>query len=109
MTDNTPLNADDELEKNILYIIEAHFKPSDNSLMPLNATKRVMQIILANRKKHELQARIDENRACQGIVGSVWSTSGMLNGMEKRTLEFRQELENLKKFWTDEWKKVVKL
>ena len=60
MTDNTPLNADDELEKNILYIIEAHFKPSDNSLMPLNATKRVMQIILANRKKHELQARIDE-------------------------------------------------
>lgn len=62
MTDNTPLNADsltmanspqldDELEKNIFSIIEAHFKPSDNSLMPLNATKRVMQVALADRNK----------------------------------------------------------
>ena len=51
---------DKELEKNILSIIEAHFKPSDNSLMPLNATKRVMQLITADRKRVALEARIDE-------------------------------------------------
>lgn len=56
----TPTEQDKELEKNILYIIEAHFKPSDNSLMPLNATKRVMQLITADRKRVALEARLDE-------------------------------------------------
>lgn len=53
----TSLQEDEELEKAVFEIVEAHFKPTDNSLMPLNATKRIMQLIKAqltnNQKEKE--------------------------------------------------------
>lgn len=57
MTDNTPLNADGELlnELRMLYArrISSNFSIAEYLL-------EMRQLILADRKKHELQARIDE-------------------------------------------------
>ena len=52
--------SEQELETAVLDIIEAHFKPTDNSLMPLNATKRIMQLITQHTEQKVLEARIDE-------------------------------------------------
>ena len=49
-------SEDDELQANVLEIIESHFKPTGNSLMPLNATKRIMHLVLADRKKQVEEA-----------------------------------------------------
>ena len=102
----TPTEQDKELRLEIAR--KVYPKPTPGEIMIWGTPEAVVEMyadspivyafanfITADRKRVALEARIDENRACQGIVGSVWSTSGMLNGMEKRTLEFRQELENL--------------
>ena len=66
MTGNTPLNADDELRKDIEHLIlawssETTGEPRER-LAPdaLTLVDRFSNFILADRKKHELQARIDE-------------------------------------------------
>ena len=43
--------ASEELEANVLEIVESHFRPTDSSLMPLNATKRIMQLIRTEKLK----------------------------------------------------------
>lgn len=50
MTD-TNQASEDELQANVLEIIESHFKPTGYSLMPLNATKRIMQLIRTEKLK----------------------------------------------------------
>ena len=47
-------SGDDELQANMLDIIESHFEPSEGSLMPLNATKRIMLLVQADRERREL-------------------------------------------------------
>ena len=56
MTDNTPLNADDELRNRIYNEVKRWMTPNES----LRFIDDFMPIILADRKKHELQARIDE-------------------------------------------------
>ena len=59
MTDNTPLNADDELRNFIHDWLVGEYEPSTG--VHLINVDKLMQRILADRKKHELEARIDEN------------------------------------------------
>ena len=96
--DMTPTEQDKELREKLLNLRITVWKQTNlngQANLDHDSVNEILQLITADRKRVALEARIDENRACQGIVGSVWSTSGMLNGMEKRTLEFRQELEKL--------------
>lgn len=58
MTDNTPFNADDELRNFIHNWVVGEYEPRIGGNI-IN-TDKLMQRILADRKKHELQARIDE-------------------------------------------------
>ena len=72
MTDNTPLNADDELRDNLWHYMGlcpgAEHSPCifDGNVSPGQQFERIMEFILADRKKHELQARIDELSAIYG-------------------------------------------
>ena len=52
--------SEDELQANVLEIIESHFKPTGDSLMPLNATKRIMQLIRTEKLKllNEVRKRV---------------------------------------------------
>ena len=105
MTDNTPLNADDELRESILEDIynaavwrehlgavkgEDEFGDKDRHKDRLEGSGRVadlvMNKILADSKKHELQARIGE-------LG--WAKTASVWNIDIRLAELEQELEKL--------------
>lgn len=84
------LNADDELRKEILNL--PPFCGSE-CLTCLEDSEDIMQLIAADRKKHELQARIDENEA--------WYALGRMIDPREFVIEIgrlelkKQELEKL--------------
>ena len=105
MTDNTPLNADDELRESILQDIynaavwrehlgatkgEAEIGDKDRHEDRLEGSGRVadlvMNKILANRNKHELQTALKELKWAK--TASVWN-------IEVRISELEKELEKL--------------
>ena len=95
MTDHTPLNADDELfcELRMLYKrrISSNLSLADYLL-------EMRQLILANRKKHELQARIDEMDVALAEVThwSIDNADSAIHGYgEYRIDKLKQELEKL--------------
>ena len=95
MTDNTPLNADAELRRyiiqEIVHMVAIGIKTggfNDWSVGNMIADK-----VLADRKKHELQARLEEYQ--QGLlVGASPEFIGKPM-TEERIAELKQELENL--------------
>ena len=114
MTNNTPLNAEDELREKIDEYL-SHFEVSvdgmgDVGLFDLVHPRikdkygygiewaivignRIMEAVLADRKKHELQARLEEYQ--QGLlVGASPEFIGKPMA-EERIAELKQELENL--------------
>ena len=86
MTDNTPLNADDELHDAIYGIAELNIKNIESCEM-MYAVKpfRLIRFI----KKYELQARIDELEPL--LLGGYDSRKYAT----KRIAELKQELERL--------------
>ena len=89
MTNNTPLNADDELRERVQDICDR----IRAGLLPPTGAGAIMQLILADRKKHELQARLEEYQ--QGLlVGASPEFIGKPMA-EERIAELKQELENL--------------
>lgn len=80
---NTPLNADDELRRKISKMCEgiaAGYHGEDG-------IDYIMQLILADRKKHELQARMDELRSLQRAFWVLGKGQ-----LESRINELKQEL-----------------
>ena len=93
MTNNTPLNADDEIDA----VLEQAFTDGASDTMWQN--DRHVEIfaeakrrLLADRKKHELQARIDEARK----IYANYIPAGTLVGKAvlKRIKRYKQELES---------------
>lgn len=93
MTDNTPLNADDELDR---YLFDTwNMKDTVHNRVLADSIKRW-------RKKHELEARIDEleNRLRVQFIPSHWErlrseTNSWAKYVDRRIAELKQELENL--------------
>lgn len=99
MTDNTPLNADDEL---------ALWESMFGSLTEARAGDYVahyrdfIRRLKVYRKKHELEARIDEleNRLRAQFIPSHWErlrseTNSWAKYVDRRIGELKQELEKL--------------
>lgn len=99
--DNTPLNADDELHRKqqelyfnvdgVLTTLVLRTKRENMSVQDVKrrdeATERILAIIESDRKKHELQARLDEIRFADKALSSAY--------VDYRVPELKQELENL--------------
>ena len=90
-----PLNADDELREEIDDILQqvgnywycvAKETTDTRTMSEGEALDKIMQLILADRKKHELQAIIKELEWAK--TASVWN-------IDVRVAELKQELEKL--------------
>ena len=88
MTDNTPLNADDELRR--IFdddVFEIEVDGRRMNVVPFyTAVRTVEKYVLADRKKHELQAVLKELKWAK--TASVWN-------IEVRISELEKELERL--------------
>ena len=82
MTDNTPLDADDEIKQHCASLG-----------VPSLWYERLIEIVTADRKKRELQARIDELGHCCGKCG-VWHSETC--NISQRRLTFRERIAELK-------------
>ena len=87
----TALNADDELR---LQVHGAVASVAAGFIISVQAKDEIMQLVLADRKKHELQARIDElnslpHRSVTALTGSVDQSV-----IYERLDELKQELES---------------
>lgn len=107
-TDNTPLNAGDELRENLWHymglcpgtehspcIFEVYISPEQQF-------EGVMEFIIADRKKHELQARIDELEthgsqweAWKDDDGEMVSVDDVISWYKNRVVELKQGLERI--------------
>ena len=92
MTDTTPLNADDELRKAFVALLEGIDVTAEPDSFFIS---ECLEIVAADRKKHELQARIDE----LGQVPELkWDNHNHCLDPHHRTdrlYELKQELEKL--------------
>ena len=90
-----PLNADDKLQERVQDICDR----VGAGLLPPTGAGAIMQLILADRKKHELQARIEENSMYIKEVTRHYFPSGPsephipLVQFHERIAELKQELE----------------
>lgn len=96
---NTPLNADDELDNLLGPCLAFILGPDDESCLHCER----VEAVLADRKKHELQARIDEQgRTLIGKTDPSPEIWVQLDGVGhpsstqfERMRELKQELEKL--------------
>ena len=102
--DNTPLNADDDGLDKAAQLLGIYLEEIDvDGYVPINVNRQTLANILTDRKKHELQARIDE-------LTDLWpkftdiqldGTNGpednhrALGFIYRRIAELKQELEKL--------------
>lgn len=94
-----PLNADDELRKDIEHLIliwssEMTGQPRER-LAPdaITFVDRFSNFILADRKKHELQAKLETAEELLGIT-ATWHSSDWTSLFRRRIAELKQELES---------------
>lgn len=88
MTDNTPLNADDELQEKVAELIA-------KDLFYDEKLDEFMQLILADRKKYELHARLSESTAAWGASCDMPSTAAISRSLARRKDYLKQELDKL--------------
>ena len=87
MTDNTPLNADDELRRHC-----------DSLGVPSLWYDKLIDIVEADRKRGALEARIDELKKIEIGGDNIWTVnSGTDTAMliEERIAELKAQLEEL--------------
>ena len=90
MTDNTPLNADDELHDAIYGIAELNIKNIEScEMMYAVRPFRLIKFI----KKYELQARVAEIEHVADYTNGM--TNQMFENLKFRIAELEQELEKL--------------
>lgn len=87
MTDNTPLNADDDGLDKAAQLLGIYLEEIDvDGYMPINVNRQTLANILSDRKKHELQTALKELKWAK--TASVWN-------IEVRIYELEKELEKL--------------
>ena len=115
MTDNAPINADDDGLDKAAQLLGIYLEEIGvDGYIPINVNRQTLAHILTDRKKHELQARIDELGAIYGwshddrsalifYPGHISKDFAQMaeNGMgtkhtvSERLRELKQELEKL--------------
>ena len=99
---NTPLNADDDELDKAAQLLGIYLEEIDvDGYIPINVNRQTLTHILADRKKHELQARLSQLDALININDKTfnrWSQrdiANFFNTVGKRYRALEQELEKL--------------